>query len=206
MKRYVELRWRSSGSLSQQTFASLPLPEESRLYIPHLGYQPEENWCTGSRKHTTVFIPTALVCCPPWRHFWNGKVTYPGDVLTLRQWAPSVFESRVVEPVCFAARATELQPRGESLKRGGWRDLATHLHVMLEKSLAPIRFAVEEQHISPLLNKPWWERRQTGATESGTGRDGWRERWRLGEREELKEEGREQMRKERGKRVRGMEE
>lgn len=32
---------------------------------------------------------------------------------------------------------------------------------MPEKSLAPIRFAVKEQHITPLLNKPWWERRQT---------------------------------------------
>lgn len=46
---------------------------------------------------------------------------------------------------------------------------------MPEKSLAPIRFAVKEQHITPLLNKPCWERRQT-KKERGTNRERGRER------------------------------
>lgn len=47
--------------------------------------------------------------------------------------------------------------RAEQSKPEGLTGFGNSSPCYANESLSPIRFAEEEQHISPVLNKPWWE-------------------------------------------------
>lgn len=73
--------------------------------------------------------------------------------------------------------------RGASLKQEGLKGFGNSSPCHASESLSPIRFAEEERHISPLLDKQWWDNTGEEREERNAQKRKRREAERVGERE-----------------------